>query len=142
MEHLVKKSIDIRAEPAKVWEALTNPELTKKYFLHSEVYSTWNVGSPIVFRGKMFLFKTFRLTGKIEAIIKNKLLKYTLRNTSDGSRSVSTVTDSLSYNNGVTTVSVTDDVGEGEGVEKRFKRSQKGWDKVLAGLKKIVERNK
>lgn len=36
MEYIVKKTIQIKANPEKVWEALTNPEKTKKYFLVAE----------------------------------------------------------------------------------------------------------
>ena len=139
MKYIVRKTIDIKAEPAKVWNALTNPELTKKYFFHSKVYSDWKPGSAIVFKGKIFLVKNFEMKGKIEAIEENKLLKYTLQNGSDDNKSSSTVTDVLIYKNGITTVSVSDDVGEGEGAEKRFKRSERGWTKVLQGLKKTVE---
>ena len=139
MDHIVKKSVDINAEPSRVWDALTNPDLTKKYFFNAEVYSSWRVGSPIVFKGRMFLVKKFEMTGEIEAIEKNKFLRYTLKNTSDKGESFSTVTDELTYKDGVTTVLVTDDVGEGIGAEKRFKRSEKGWTKVLEGLKETVE---
>ncbi|MBL7933457.1 MAG: SRPBCC domain-containing protein [Bacteroidia bacterium] len=139
MDHIVRKSIDIKAEPGKVWEALTNPELTRKYFFNAEVYSGWKVGSPIVFKGRMFLIKKFEMNGEIKAIERNKFLKYTLKNSSDKGKTFSTVTDSLVYKDGVTTFSVSDDVGEGEGAEKRYKRSEKGWSKILERLKEIVE---
>jgi hypothetical protein len=41
-----------------------------------------------------------------------------------------------------TILSITDDVGQGEGAEKRYSRSLKGWDKVLKGLKELVESKK
>ena len=140
MEYIVKKSIDINAEPAQVWDALTNPEKTKKYFFNAKVISRWEEGSKITFKGKLFFFIKYEMTGKILAIESEKLLKYTLKNGSDKeNKSFSTVTDELSYVNGVTTVSITDDVGQGEDAEKRLKRSEKGWDKILKGLKKLVE---
>lgn len=139
-QHIVRKSIDIVAEPAKVWEALTNPEITKKYFFKSKVSSKWKKGSKITFKGRMFFFIKFKMTGEILEIEPEKLLKYTLKNNSDEDNgSVTTVTDRLSYKDGITTVSITDDVGAGEGAEKRFKRSDKGWEKILKGLKKVVE---
>lgn len=49
------------------------------------------------------------------------------------------MTEVLTYEDGHTLVSVTDDVGEGENAAKRYQRSQKGWDKILTGLKKEVE---
>jgi len=33
-------------------------------------------------------------------------------------------------------------VGDAEGAEKRIKRSDKGWDKILKGLKEFIENKK
>ena len=140
MTYIVKKSIKIKAPASKVWDALTNPEKTKKYFFNAKVFSDWKVGSSIIFKGRIFLIKKFEMKGEILAIEPNKLLKYKLKNESDkNSSGFSIVTDTLTFQNGETTVSITDDVGQGEGAEKRFKRSEKGWDKILNGLKKTVE---
>jgi uncharacterized protein YndB with AHSA1/START domain len=140
MEHIVQKSISIKAQPYQVWNALTDPKKTEKYFFHAKVLSDWKKGSSIIFKGKMFFIMKFEMKGEILEIETNKLLKYKLKNESNKkANSFSTVTDILSFENGLTTLSITDDVGQEEGAEKRFKRSQKGWDKVLKGLKKIVE---
>jgi uncharacterized protein YndB with AHSA1/START domain len=140
MEHIVKKSINIKARPEQVWDALTNPEKTKQYFFHCEVISDWKEESPITFRGRIFLVKKIEMKGEIIQVEPNKLLKYSLKNSSDNSGTHSIVTDVIRYHDGVTTLSITDDVGPGPGAEKRFERSQKGWDKVLSGLKKVVEK--
>jgi uncharacterized protein YndB with AHSA1/START domain len=140
---IVKKTVDIRAEPSKVWDGLTNPEKTKKYFFNCEVISDWKAGSPITFKGKIMLVKKIEMTGKILKIEPGKFLQYTLANrSSKDSNSFSTVTDELTYQDGITTLSITDDVGEGEGAEKRYQRSEKAWDKVLKRLKELVEINK
>ncbi len=140
MEYVVKKSIKINAAIDWVWDALTNPEKTKKYFFKSEVKSSWKKGAPITFKGRMFFIIPFKLNGKILDIQPGKLLKYELHNDSDKKNgSTSTVTDELAFKDGVTTVSITDDVGQGKGAEKRYKRSLKGWDKILKGLKETVE---
>lgn len=138
--HIVKKEIKIHAEPSAVWDALTNPEKTKKYFFHCKVHSTWKEGAAISFTGRMFFFWKIELKGKILKIEPEKLLQYTLHNRSKkGEETTSTVTDELSYKNGITTLSISDDVGLGEGVKKRYSKSVKGWDKVLKGLKNLVE---
>jgi uncharacterized protein YndB with AHSA1/START domain len=141
-EFIVKKQVVIEATPAEVWEALTNPELTKKYFFKCAVNSDWKAGSPITFTRKILWYK-FELKGKIEKIETEKLLQYSLVNSKlfgrpDPSRH-SLVTDELSYNDGKTTLSISDDVGEYEGAEKRYKKSLKGWDTILSGLKKMIE---
>ncbi|MDO3640988.1 SRPBCC domain-containing protein [Mucilaginibacter sp. L3T2-6] len=140
--HVVKKEIAINAQPSAVWDALTDPEKTKKYFFNCKVVSSWKEGTPITFKGKMFWFIPVEMKGRILKIEPEKVLQYNLKNTHDGSATVSTVTDMLTYKDGVTTLSITDDVGDGPGAEKRFEKSEKGWDKVLHGLKDLVEHTK
>lgn len=140
-EFIVEKKVIIDAEPSKVWDALTNPDKTEKYFFNCRVLSKWKAGSPITFKGKIFLIKKIEMKGKIVEIEPEKLLKYTLNNGKGEKQNsgFSTVTDKLSYKSGKTTLTISDDVGLGEGAEKRYKRSMKGWDKVLQGLKELVE---
>lgn len=138
---VVKDKIEINAAPEKVWAALTDPEMTEKYFFGCRVYSDWKPGSPISFKGKL-MGKDIELKGKILKIEPQKLLQYTLVNSGGGedeARGESLVTDQLSYANGVTTVTVSDNVGSGTDAEKRYKKSVKGWRKVLKGLKKVCE---
>jgi uncharacterized protein YndB with AHSA1/START domain len=136
---IVRKEILLEATAAQVWDALTNPKKTKKYFFNCKVISDWQKGSPIVFKGRMFLIYSIELHGVIEEIEPEKLLKYKLYNTG-GESGFSIVTDRLSEETGKTLLKITDDVGQGKGAEKRFKRSQKGWDKILHGLEKLIEK--
>lgn len=139
--YIVRKEISILAGPAAVWDALTNPAKTKEYFFHCEVFSDWKVGSPITFKGKVLLVKPIEMKGTILAVEPNRFLQYNLVNDHDGDgRTTSTVTDQLHYEGGVTTLSITDDVGDGEGAEERYERSDKGWEQVLNGLKELVEK--
>jgi uncharacterized protein YndB with AHSA1/START domain len=142
-QFIVKKTVAIKATPEVVWDALTNPEKTKEYFFNCEVFSDWQVGSPITFKGRIFLIKKIEMNGTIVKIEPNKLLQYTLQNegSDDTPPTTSTVTDKLSYVNGETILSISDDVGQGEGAEERFEKSNKGWDKVLEGLKELVEKD-
>ncbi|MEP7265290.1 MAG: SRPBCC domain-containing protein [Bacteroidota bacterium] len=143
-EFIVRKQIAINAAPAEVWDALTNPEKTKKYFFNCEVFSSWKVGEEIIFKGRIFLIKKIELAGKILKIEPGRVLKYTLNNgqeDNDNGTSFSIVTDEISYTNGQTFLSITDDVGNADGAAERYKKSIKGWDKVLKGLKKLVEKN-
>jgi len=139
-QHIVRDQVVISAERSEVWDALTNPEKTKEYFFHCGVYSDWTVGGSIAFRGKIFLIKKIEMTGTILDIEPGHLLKYTLHNDGDyGEGSFSTVTISLTQADGGIRVSVTDDVGPGDGAEERYERSVPGWKKVLKGLKELVE---
>jgi uncharacterized protein YndB with AHSA1/START domain len=135
---VVKKTIHLNAPAEVVWNALTDPEQTKRYFFHCRVISSWKTGSPITFKGRMFWIIPIKMSGSIKKVVSGKLLQYTLSNGKDG-KSTSTVTDELEEKDGKTTLHITDDVGQGEGAEKRYHRSVKGWDKILKGLKKAVE---
>lgn len=137
-EYIVKKQIAVTAPAEAVWDALTNPEKTKQYFFHCRVVSNWKAGSPITFKGRMFWIIPIEMKGEIKKITPGKFLQYTLSN-KGAKGSTSTVTDELKFEDGITTVSITDDVGHGDGAEKRYKRSVKGWDKILNGLKEFVE---
>lgn len=141
-EFIVKRKTVLKATPAEVWDALTNPEKTRKYFFHCKVFSDWEIGSTITFTGRIFLIKKIEMTGTILELIPQKLLKYSLNNAGakDGTTSFSVVTDSLSYEDGKTTLTITDDVGQGEGAEERFKKSQKGWTKIIKGLRALLHK--
>jgi uncharacterized protein YndB with AHSA1/START domain len=140
-DFIVRKKISIKARPEEVWDALTNPEKTKKYFFNCRVFSTWQPGSPIIFKGRIFLVKKIELKGEIVQAEPQKILQYTLANGKKDNvpQGMSVITDRLTYENGETILSVTDDVGSGEGAGKRYGRSVKGWDKVLKGLKELLE---
>lgn len=141
-EFIVKRKTVLRASPAEVWDALTNPEKTRKYFFHCKVFSDWEVGSTITFVGRIFLIKKIEMKGTILELIPQKLLKYSLdnANTKEGTSSFSVVTDLLSYEDGKTTLIITDDVGQGTGAEERFKKSQKGWTKIIKGLRNLLHK--
>ena len=137
METKVIREIIIDAPREKVWQALTDPEITKKYFFHCRVLSDWKPGSPIVFKGKIFWIVPVKLEGEILQIDPGKMLQYTIEN--HGTRGSSLVTDELFDENGKTRLKITDDVGHEPGAEKRYRKSQAGWDKILRGLKRTIE---
>lgn len=40
----------IKTTPAKLWEALTHPDFTRRYFHRTAVESPWSKGSPVYYR--------------------------------------------------------------------------------------------
>jgi uncharacterized protein YndB with AHSA1/START domain len=42
----------INAPASRVWSAITNPELIRKYLFDTEVISDWKLGSPILYKGE------------------------------------------------------------------------------------------
>ncbi len=137
-KHVINKSISINSTLEQVWDALTNPEKTKQYFFKCEVHSDWKTGSAIVFRGEPSPGQKTELKGKIVQIQPRQLLKYTLNHSAEPG--YSTVTDILKYENGKTTLTISDDVGDTPGAEDRYKKSEQGWEMILNGLKQLLEK--
>lgn len=71
----VSESIEINAGPSKVWNALTNPEVIKKYLYGTETITDWSVGSEIIFQGE-YNGQKFKDKGIVKENIVNKLLSY------------------------------------------------------------------
>lgn len=49
---IVNKSIEIKASPEQVWDALVNPEKIKVYLFGTQTTSDWKEGSSILFEGE------------------------------------------------------------------------------------------
>jgi uncharacterized protein YndB with AHSA1/START domain len=79
MEKLsVKNNIDINAAASIVWEALVNPEKTKKYMFGCETVSDWIKGSSLLWRGSYEGKEMIFVKGFILDIQPDKLLKYSV----------------------------------------------------------------
>jgi uncharacterized protein YndB with AHSA1/START domain len=139
-EFIVQQQIDIDASKRTVWETLTNPDLTEKYFFGCRVYSNFIIDDPIIFKRMILWLFPFELKGKILEINRGTMLRYSLKNARSSSESI--VQIELGEDAGRTLVSVSDDVGQGEGAEQRYNRSVKGWAKILSGLKRVAEKLK
>jgi uncharacterized protein YndB with AHSA1/START domain len=74
---IVTKTVNIDAPASKVWEALTNPELMKKWMFEAEIHiiTDWKVGTPIVIRGHMN-GKYFENNGIVLQFEPEKILQY------------------------------------------------------------------
>jgi len=137
----IEKSILINAEQTKVWESLTNPEITKKYFFGCEVISDWKIGNPVKFKAENDGKEIIYVKGKILNIEANKLLQFTAWGPESGLEDIGTnytiVTYILSTKNGKTKFSITqENFGDDE---KRYKDSERGWNHLLTALKEFLE---
>ena len=77
-EFVVRKVIFINTRVKKVWEALTNPEYTKKYFFHCQVNSDWKTGSPIIFTMEQEGVENVVMKGQIQYIDPEMTLSYSI----------------------------------------------------------------
>src|SRR5258705_7727868 len=73
----VTRTVHIDAPTSTVWEALTNPELMKKWMFETEIeiITDWKVGGPIVIRGNLN-GKHFENKGTVLQFEPSKILQY------------------------------------------------------------------
>ena len=139
-ELTVRKIVRLNAEVSRVWDALTNPALTKKYMFDCEIVSDFKVGSPFIWKGssdgKVYV------KGNVVNVIQGKLLQFTTIDPKleDVPSNYTTVTYQLSREHDQTVLSVTqgDFAGVADG-EKRYNETVGGWDFALKGLKELLE---
>ena len=133
-------SINIHATIANVWEALTNPDIIRKYFFGTNTITDWEVGSPIKFKGE-WEGKSYEDKGTILEMQKNKLIKYdywsSMSGIEDKPENYVIVTYQLSGDNENVTLTV---LQENIPDEKMKTHSEENWNKVLQELKKVVEK--
>lgn len=143
----VKNNIRINAPAAKVWDALTNPDQTKKYMFGCETVSDWQKGSSLLWKGNYEGKEMVFVKGDITAIEPGKFLAYTTidpnSSIDDVSENYLTVTYSLSEENGQTNLHVTQGdyskVAEGERRYAEAYNNGEGWNPILVEIKKLVE---
>ena len=139
-DHSAQVNVHIHAPLQAVWEALTNPEIIKKYFFGTNTITDWVPGHKIVFEGE-WEGKKYQDKGTVLAYKENEQLKY------DYWSSMSGIED-LSENYGVITYDVSDDGGvtilvitqENIPDENRKEHSMESWKMILLELKKLVEK--
>ena len=142
-----KNPFGINAPASVVWNALVNPEQTKKYMFGCAALSDWNVGSPLLWKreyeGKEMIF----VKGNILDIRPENFLAYTAidpnSTLNDISENYLTVTYSLSSVKGQTTLTVTQGdystVAEGERRYQEAFNNGEGWNPILIQVKKLAE---
>jgi len=146
----VKNTITINAPATKVWNALVNPEETRKYMFGCETVSDWKPGSSLLWRGSYEGKEMVFVKGNVVTIEPDKFLAYTVIDPNNPSipdvpENYLTVTYSLAETNGKTTLTVTQGdystVAEGEKRYKEAYNNGEGWNPILIEIKKIVEAN-
>ena len=130
---------DIEAPRSRVWRALTDPDEIQKYMFGSRVETDWKPGSPITWRGE-FDGKKFEDKGEILEVEDERRLKLThfspLSGENDVPENYHTLVYELQDKGGKTHVSLSQDNNKSE---EAAEHSQANWEKVLAGLKRVVE---
>ena len=132
-------SINIHASVSEVWNALTKPEIIKQYFFGTNTITDWKPGHPIKFKGE-WQGKSYEDKGTILDITKNELIKYdywsSMSGIEDKPENYVIITYKLSGEDGDVTLNL---LQENIPDEKMKTHSEENWNKVLEGLKKVVE---
>jgi uncharacterized protein YndB with AHSA1/START domain len=122
-----------------VWDALTDPDLIEKYMFGSRVETDWKVGSPITWNGE-YDGKAYEDKGEVVAVEPGRLLEVThfspLGGREDRPENYHRLVYELEERNGVTHVSLSQDNNP---TEEAAEHSRGNWEKMLAGLKRVVE---
>ncbi|HEY3403350.1 MAG TPA: SRPBCC domain-containing protein [Ohtaekwangia sp.] len=147
---IIQNSITIDAPASTVWDALTKPELTKKYMFGCETVSSWKVGSELLWKGMHEGKEVIFVKGNILDIVPNRRLVYTtidpLSGIDDKSENYLAVTYELIEENGKTHFTVTQGdyaaVADGERRYRDSYNNGEGWNPILKEIKKLVETGK
>ncbi len=135
-----KTSITVDAPTSKVWDALTRPEIIKKYFFGTNASSDWKPGSPVTYKGE-WQGKTYEDKGTVLDAVPGKLLRHTYWSSMSGIEDMPenyvTVTYELTPANIGTTLTVTQ---ENIPDEKTKEHSLENWNMVLKNLKELLEK--
>lgn len=136
---IARASIDIDASSEKVWNALVNPDAIKQYMFGTTVVSDWHTGSRIIWKGE-WQGRPYEDKGTILRMEPMRIIQYNhfspLSGLPDKPENYHTVTIELSTSGNRTHVLLSQDNNAGE--EERT-HSQKNWEAMLAGLKKVAE---
>ncbi len=139
---IIKEEILFKASTEQVWDLLTNPEMTKQYMFGSEIISSWEIGSPIHWKGKTE-------DGQDIVYVKGEVLEY-----QEGKKVSSTMFDpnaemkdipenyvNLTYElttteDGTLLTITQGDFSGAENGQKRYEESKQGWKAMVIPLMK------
>ncbi len=134
------KSVTLGVPSAKVWEALTRPEMVKQYLYGTDMTADWRVGGAITYKGE-WEGKPYVDKGTIKTLKPGKLLVTTYLSSMSGREdkpeNYNTITYELSEKNGKTTLTITQDNNP---TQESADHSAQNWGMVLEGLKKLLEK--
>ena len=137
--NIAKAETTINASAEKVWNALTDPGMIKKYMFGTTVISDWKEGSKIIWKGE-WEGKHYEDKGKILLFDPKKSLQYShfspLSGLPDSPENYHIVTIDLEEKDQQTIVTL---MQTNNADEKTKDHSEKNWKMMLTSLKKLLE---
>ncbi len=132
--------IRIKATIPQVWEALTSPEWVKQYFFGSTLVTTWEIGSPIYFRGD-WEGTPYEDKGIVLEFVPLQHLQYNYFSAwstmEDMPEHYANIRYAIEEESGGCIVTVTQDKIEDE--EKKA-QSEQNWLSILGAMKELLEK--
>lgn len=143
----VVSSISIQASADRVWDALVNPEMTKKYMFGCEALSDWKVGSPLIWKGNFNGVEMVAVKGNVVSIEPGRYLAYTTIDPNnpavpDLPENYLTVTYELAGQDGLTFLTVSQgDYSSVANGQERYDETVAGggWTPILDQIKQLLE---
>ena len=136
---IAKASTTIQAPVAKVWDALVTPATIKQYMFGTTVASEFKKGSPITWKGE-WQGRKYEDKGVILDLQPQRKLAYShfspLSGLPEKPENFHNITIELVDKGKQTLVSLSQDNNTNE---KERDHSQKNWEMMLSGLKKVLE---
>jgi uncharacterized protein YndB with AHSA1/START domain/DNA-binding transcriptional ArsR family regulator len=127
----------IRTTPEKLWQAITSPEFTQKFFYGTAVRSGWKMGDTVE---HVQPDGTIALTGKVLEVTPPRRLVHTfvaMHDPETARERPSRVTWEIEPRGGTCLLTLTHDDFDGE--TATWKSVRLGWNPVLSGLKTLLE---
>jgi uncharacterized protein YndB with AHSA1/START domain len=136
----VIRGIAIKATPTKIWEALTNPKIIKKYLYGTQAESEWKVGSRIVYKGE-YDGHSYADKGTIKQFEKGKIFQHSYLSTFSGIEDIPEnyhlVTYLIEKSNGGSLLTINQ---ENIHSKEAMEHAGKGWDAVTELIKEEAEK--
>ena len=136
---IAKASTTIQAPVAKVWDALVTPATIKQYMFGTTVASEFKKGSPITWKGE-WQGRKYEDKGVILDLQPQRKLAYShfspLSGLPEKPENFHNITIELIDKGKQTLVALSQDNNANE---KERDHSQKNWEMMLSGLKKVLE---
>lgn len=125
--------IVIAAGADKVWESLTNPEFTQKFWFGRRVISDWKIGSQV---SVITPEGDEEVRGEVVEYQENKRLSYTWKTPDAAANEATTVVFELQEMGPMTKLTILHDI---DAADAKFQQAAAGWTFILCGLKTFLE---
>ncbi len=136
---VVDVKVRVEAPAARVWRALTEPDLIRRYLFGTEVTCDWRPGSPVTYRG-VWKGKAYEDKGRILQAEEGRRLVSTFWSSLEGRpdlpENYKTVSWELTPEGAGTLLHLTQD---NAATPQEAEHSRGNWEMVMGKMKEIVE---